>query len=131
MKILEEIIADGDLPEQVNDATHRTIIEILMNQRAVPLQGWARRYVALTLELAWIPRNELRKIYRQRKLKYLESLIRLGKATRKNKLWLKAGKVPPRSTALKATADASGFQSTPALKQFLKRERKAKKKPRR
>jgi hypothetical protein len=35
------------------------------------------------------------------------------------------------STALKAITDASGFQSTAALGQFLKRERKAKKKPRR
>jgi hypothetical protein len=129
MKSLEKIIADGDLPEQVNDATRRTIIEILMNQRAVPLQGWARRYVALALERAWIPKKELQKINRQRRLKHLESLLFLAKWGRKNKVWLKAGRSQPRSTALKAAASASGFQSTAALGQFLKRERKAKRKP--
>jgi hypothetical protein len=127
-EIIEERTA-GLPPEQRIDVARRTIIEILMTQPAVPLTGLLRRHVAGELERLWISKKELAKIDRKRRLKYLESLFFLAKHWRKNKVWLKAGKAPPQSTALKAITDASRFQSTAALGQFLKRRTEGKEKP--
>jgi hypothetical protein len=130
---LGEIIAEriaGLPPEQRIAVAQQTIIEILITRTEVPLTGLLRRHVALELARLWIPKREQAKIYRQRRLELVEALIFLAKCGRKTKAWAKAGKPQPQSTALDAVAKASRFQSTAALKQFLKRERQAKKKPR-
>jgi hypothetical protein len=130
---LGEIIAErtaGLPPEQRNDIAQRTIIEVLITQPEVPLSGMLRRHVALELERLWLPKGEQTKIYRQRWLQPIESVIFLAKRTRKNKGWLKVGAPKPQSTSLEAVADLFGFQSVAALKQFLKRERRAMKKRR-
>ena len=105
------------------------VIVFLILWEVVPLTGLLRRYVAFELERLWLPKRELAKTYRQRQLKHLENLLFLAKWSRKNKVWSKAGRVPPQSTALEAVANCYG--SPAALHQFLKRERRVKKKPRR
>jgi hypothetical protein len=132
---LGEIIAErtaGLPPEQQIDVARRTIIDVLMTQPEVPLIGLLRRHVALALERLWLSPGELRKIQRQRELELIEAVGFLAKWTRKNRPWLKVGKKKPKEfdrTPLEAVVKASGFQSVDALKQFLKRERAAKKKP--
>jgi hypothetical protein len=128
-KIVAERIA-GVAPGQRVEVAQWTILEILLSRPEVPLTGLLRRHVALELARLWIPKREQAKIYRQRRLELVEALIFLAKCGRKTKAWAKAGKPQPQSTALDAVAKASRFQSTAALKQFLKRERQAKKKPR-
>jgi hypothetical protein len=135
---LGEIIAEriaGLPPEQRIDVAQQTVLEILMTRPEVPLIGLLRRHVALELARLWIPRGELKKIERQRELKHIESVYSLAKLGRKNKTWAKAGLPQPQSTSLKAVADY--FRKSPdkalrkspeALAQFLKRERRARKK---
>ena len=128
-----EIIAEriaGVAPEQRTDIARRTIIEILITRPEVPLIGLLRRYVAMELEKVWLPKRERQKVYRQRELELIESVYSLAKFGRKNKTWAKAGKPQPQSTSLEAVADFFGFPSPEALAQFLKRERRARKKPR-
>jgi len=127
-EIIAERIADV-APKQRPDIARRTIIEILMTRQDVPLTGLVRRHVAGELERLWIPKRELAKINRQRRLIFIESTILLAKSMRKNKGWTKVGKPKPKLTALEATAEY--FETSPeALQQFIKRERRVKKKPR-
>jgi hypothetical protein len=131
LKSVEEIIAARTAalpPERREKVAQRTIIEILMTRPDVPLTGFPRRHVAQELERLWIPKRELAKISRQRLLRHIENANFLAKWTRKNKAWEKVGAPKPQTTALEAVAQTEGFQSVDALKQFLKRERRAKKK---
>jgi hypothetical protein len=125
-----EVRTAGLPPQQREDVARRTIIEILATRPEVPLTGMLRRHVALELERLWIPQKERNKINRQRALQHTESLIQLAKVSRKNKLWLKAGKPPPQLTTIEAVANATGKEPD-ALKQWLKRERAVTEKPRR
>jgi hypothetical protein len=129
---LGEIVAErtaGLPPEQRNAVAQLTIIEILITRTDLPLIGLLRRHVALELAERWIPKRELKKVYRQRELKYLESTLKLANLARKTKAWA-PGKPKPRSTPLEIVVADSGFHSIDALAQFLKRERRARKKPR-
>jgi hypothetical protein len=125
-EIIEERTAGLPL-EQYIVVFQRTIIEVLLTRPEVPLIGPLRLLVACALEQHWIPERELKKIYRQRRLEYLESWLNAAKWSRKTKAWAKAGKPKPPSTALEAVADFFGFQSVAALKQFMRRERRARK----
>jgi hypothetical protein len=138
-KSLDEIIGEcarrGLLPEQEIDVVRRTILDVLMTQPDVPLTGMVRRYVALELERLWLPKKELAKIERQRLLRSAERALEVAK--RAKKLARKHG-LPTRGSAIAAIRpalfkghvkgrDGHRFQSSAALKQFLKRERRAKK----
>jgi hypothetical protein len=155
-KIVAERIA-GVAPEQRKDVAQRTIIEILLTTPSatpprpeVPLTGLLRRHVAQELARLWIPKREQARIYRQRRLKFVENLIFIAKWGRKTKAWARAGKPRPKDfersaleTVAKAreVAKARGFQlpadmdkalrfpSRASLDDFLKRERRARKKP--
>jgi hypothetical protein len=140
---LGEIIAEriAGLPfEQRTEVAQRTVIEVLLHQRDVPLVGLLRRYVALELERRWLPPEELKETHRQREQQYLESIFSLTKWTKKTKAGEKVGEPKPRSSPLATLKKAVEgqirfggrtfrFQSTDALKQFLKRGRRARKKP--
>jgi hypothetical protein len=131
---LDEIIRArmaGLPPEQEIDVYRRTIIDVLMTQPDVQLTGMARHDVALALERLWIPKRELAKIERQRVLRSTERALEIVK--RAKKLARKHG-LPTRGSAIAAIRpalvkgpDGRRFQSPAALKQFLKRERRAKK----
>jgi hypothetical protein len=132
----DEIIRErtaGLPPERKIDVGRRTILEILMTQPTVPLTDDLRLYVALELERLWLPKKELAKIERQRELRKVERALDVVK--RAKKLARKYGRPTrggPTAIALIRPAlvkgrDGRTFQSSAALKQFLKRERRAKK----
>jgi hypothetical protein len=135
-KDVDEIIrarTEGLPLGQEIDAARRTILEVLMTQPDVPLTDYWRRYVALELGRLWLPKKELAKIERQRLLGSIESGLdivkRAKKLARKHGLPTRDG---PSAIALIRPALVKGpggrtFQSPAALKQFLKRERQAKK----
>jgi hypothetical protein len=138
MKDLDEIIRErtaglGLSPEQGNDIARRTILEVLLTQPTVALTDYARLYVALELERLWLPKKERAKIERQRVLGSFERgrdiVKRAKKLARKHGLptrgWPSAIKLL--RPALVKGPDGRTFQSPAALKQFLKRERRAKK----
>ena len=141
---LGEIIAEriaGVAPELHLYIARLTVIDVLLNQREVPLVGLLRRYVANELARLWLPKRDLNEIHRQREQQYLESTLLLAKLGRKDKAGAKAGTPKPQSSALAVVKKAVEvktrfggrvfrFQSTDALKQFLKRGRRARKKPR-
>jgi hypothetical protein len=131
---LDEIIRErtaGLPPERKIDVARQTILEILMTRPDVPLTDHERLYVALELERLWIPKRELAKIERQRLLRSTERALEVAK--RAKKLARKYG-LPTRGSAIAAIRlalvkgrDGRTFQSSAALKQFLKRERRIKK----
>jgi hypothetical protein len=133
-EIIRERVA-GLPPEQATEeALLRIIIEALM--RDVPLTGMARIFVVLQLERL-LPKWEQAKIERQRLLRSIEDALVTAKWARKN-VWPKRGRGG--GSAIEAVRKlifrdpddlGSRFESPAALKQFLKRERQAKKKPRR
>jgi hypothetical protein len=138
-KIIAERIADLPL-EQRTEVAQLTILETLIIRTDVELIGLVRRHVALELARLWT-KKEWAEIERQREQYYLESMFRLAKLGRKTKVGTKVGAPKPaRPSALAILKNvvqgqiisgrALRFQSTDALKQFLKRGRRAKKKPR-
>jgi hypothetical protein len=109
------------------DVVHRTIIEVLLTRREVPLTGSLRLYAGYALEQLWIPKGELNRIYRLRRLDNIEQTVRAAKLTKKTKPWAKAGKPKPevfKKPVLAAAADNFGFSSAGMLKQFRGRARK-------
>jgi hypothetical protein len=129
---LGEIIAEriAGIPSDYRLAVAQlTILEILITRTDVPLTGLVRRHVALKLAEEWLPPWALKEIYRQRELTIVESTLELAKLARKTKAWA-PGKPKPKKTPLEIVVADRGFQSVDALKQFLKRERPARKKPR-
>ena len=83
---LGEIVAEriAGLPlEQRTEVAQRTIIEVLLHQREVPLVGLLRRYVAQELERLWLP-EELKQIHRERERQILESTLFLAKWEEEN-----------------------------------------------
>jgi hypothetical protein len=100
----------------------------------VSLTDMARRYVALALERLWLPKKESAKIERQRQLRSaeraLEVVKRAKKLARKHGLPTRGSAIAAIHPALVKGPDGRRFQSPAALKQFLKRERAARK-PRR
>jgi hypothetical protein len=131
---LDEIIRErtaGLPPERKIDVARRTILEILITQPDVPLTDHERRYVALELERLWLPKKELAKIERQRLLgsieRALEIVKRAKKLARKHGLPTRVSAIAAIRPALVKGRDGRRFQSPGALKQFRKRERRAKK----
>jgi hypothetical protein len=107
------------------DVVHRTIVEVLLTQPQVQLTGPLRFYAACALEQQWIPKSELKEIYRQRKLDHLEEWIPVAQWTRRTKAWEKAGEEKPEWSLLEAIAAAFGFSSADMLKQFRRRAKAA------
>jgi hypothetical protein len=99
------------------DVVHRTIIEVLLTRREVPLTGSLRLYAASALEQQWLSKSELNRIYRLRKLDNIEQWLPLDKWSRKIKAGAKAGKsnIPA----------AFGYSSAEMLHQFRRRAKAA------
>jgi hypothetical protein len=134
-EIIEERTANVP-PGQAMDVALEVVREALMSD--VPLTGMDRLFVALTLECL-LPPKKRAVIERQRLLRSIEDALVTAKWARKN-VWPKHGrKGERRPAAIEAVRQVifrnpddfpadSRFPTVEALEQFIKRERREKKK---
>ena len=131
---LGEIIAEriAGLPfEQRIDVAQQAIIEILITQTEVELTGLVRRHVALELARLWIPEKGAEEDLPATSAKICGEYTQASQSWRgRPRLGRKAGKPKPQKTRSEIVVADCGIHSVDALAQFLKRERRARKKPR-